>query len=549
MEIYIDIIDGKFNFEINNNFFLDDDDIFITIDGLYEDYSYLDNIKKLYKKYDIDFINYMDIVYSIYIYDKRKNKLILVRDLVGLKPVYYYYKNQSLHISNDIIKLFQKYNLNKEINLNSLSMYFRFHYIKPPETIFLNTYKLNHGEYITFDGNNIETNIYWNTITKYNELKKNKINNLSNAKVELDKLINNYIKKILDKDKKYGVYLSGGIDSSLVTSIATKYHNNIDTFSIGFNNEKYNEANASNKIAKYLKTNHHELYIDEKDIINIVKKIPKYYTEPFADVSEFPTIVLNGYAKKNNIEIAFTGDGADQLFCGAGLYDTLYKVQNLSKIINPFNIYVKPKFLKYNRKLMYIYSNKEKDYKCQCDISYSEMYLKGLFCDTGNKRLEDESKVNSKIWQEKRMILDFDTFMCNRVNTKMGIAAKTNNIETKSPFLNKDIIEYSFRLPHKYKYYKRNKKYILKQILYNYIPKEYFSDNKRGFLIPIIEWLNTYLLDDIKRLTTKDYIEKQGIFNYEVISNLIKNIDNIQKAFLVWDYYIFQLWYEEYIIK
>ena len=131
----------------------------------------------------------------------------------------------------------------------------------------------------------------------------------------------------------------------------------------------------------------------------------------------------------------------------------------------------------------------------------------------------------------------------------MGTAANRNGIEIRSPFLQKELIEYSFKIPHKYKYYKRNKKYILKEILFDYIPKELFSNKKKGFTIPIQKWLQTYLKDDFKRVSTKEFIEKQHIFNYDAVTELIKNIGNVQIKQILWDYYMFQLWYEEYFLK
>ena len=548
MQICCCLDNKNFEFDVENECYINDQNVFITIDSNYEDMEYLNDIKQKYEQYGIDFTKNISMPYSTYLYDKKQNKLYLIRDIAGQRPIYYYVKNNSIFVCNDIINLMQKYNLKKEINKKCLSMYFRYDYIKPPETIFIDTYKLAHGEHLIFDGEKCEVNAYWNTFLKYNELSKCAANDYDEAKKSLEELIDNYIKNAISKNRNYGIYLSGGIDSSLVTAISSKHKPGINTFSIGFYDEERNEADKSKRIAEYFGTNHHELYVDEEKLIDIIKKIPNYYTEPFGDASELPTIVLNEFAKENNVEIALTGDGADQLFCGARLYDTLYKVQKVHRIFNPFNIYISPEKLKYRRKLMYIYSNKDKKYKSQCDILYSETFLKGLFEDNGHKRLENEEKIDSKCWQIKRLVLDFDTFICDRINTKMGIPAMKNNIEIKSPFLNKDIIEYSFRIPHKYKYYKKIKKYILKQILYKYVPKEYYDDTKKGFYIPIIKWLNTCLADDLKRVSSKEFIKEQGIFNYDVISKLIEKIDNRQKSEIIWNYYMFQLWYEKYMI-
>ncbi len=279
--------------------------------------------------------------------------------------------------------------------------------------------------------------------------------------------------------------------------------------------------------------------------MDVIKKIPKYYTEPFGDCSELPTIILNEFAKKHNIKTAFTGDGADQLFCGCTIYDSFYKIQLARKILNPFNIHLNLK----NKKLMSIYGNNiNKDYSSQLKNLNNEKRIKRLFSDNGNKIFEQEKNIKSKNWQERRMILDIGTFMADRVSIKMGTVSKKNNIEIRTPFFDKDIIEYTFQIPHKFKYYKRIKKYILKEILYEYIPRELFNDKKMGFGIPIQKWLKTYLYKDLKRVSEKEFIEKQNIFNYDELNNLISNIDNREVTQILWDFYMFQLWYCEYMI-
>lgn len=233
------------------------------------------------------------------------------------------------------------------------------------------------------------------------------------------------------------------------------------------------------------------------------------------------------------------------MFCGSRVYDLIKECQFLQTVFNPLHIHIPPKLIK-KRKIFYTFCNNDKRYKSQCDVSFFETVLEGLFKDSGQKRYEEE-KINSKNWQEKRMILDFDTYSCCRINTKMGTAANKNNIEVRSPFLNTDLIEYSFRIPHKYKYYKTIKKYVLKEILFDYIPRELFSEKKKGFDIPTKKWLKTYLYNDLNRVASQEFIENQKIFNYEKLQELIKDIDNYKTTQILWDFYMFQLWYEEYM--
>lgn len=534
-------------FKKTMDIFYEDEEIFIEIDNKYNDKNFLQLIKENYEKYGKDFIKNIYPIYEIHLFDKKIERLILISDLVGLDSIYYYQKDNSLFFDNNIMQLANTYNIHKEINLSVLSIYFRYHYINSPETILKNIYKLKHGEYLVFQKGKLEINTYWDIVKEYNKNSKNLLKTYKDCKKELDNRLNNYIKNIVETKNDIGIYLSGGIDSSLVSALSMKYLNKpINTFSIGFYEQQYNEAEKSKKIAKYLGTNHHELYIDKTEAIETIKKVPLYYSQPFADPSALPTIILNEFAKENGIKNILTGDGADQLFCGSNIYDTIYKAQKAHRMLNPLNININPKLYKCKKKIFYIYSNSNKKYQDQCDVLYDECLFNGLFKDD-NKRLESD-KIKSKNWQERRMIFDIDTFCCERVLNKMGVAAKRNNISIYSPFLDKDFIEFTFKIPHKFKYYKRIKKYILKEILYDYIPKELIDKNKKGFAIPTHKWLMTYLYDDIKRLSTKSFIEKQHIFNYDKVCELLSNIHDRKYTYIIWDYYIFQIWYETYML-
>lgn len=261
-------------------------------------------------------------------------------------------------------------------------MYFRYHYINPPQTIFKNIYKIKHGHYVIFKNNKKYDNVYWDVIEEFNNNLEQLEKNFDVAKTILNKELCNFIENIVKKEENIGVYISGGIDSSLVAALCSKYSTRkINTFSIGFYEEEYNEADKSRKIAEFLGTNHHELYITKEKLLETIKKISQYYSKPFSDSSELPTIILKEFAKENNIKVALTGDGADQLFCGCSICDTMWKCQNSYMLFNPFHLHISPFKLKNRKKLAYIFSNTDKKYQAQCDILYNEMYLEGLFAD------------------------------------------------------------------------------------------------------------------------------------------------------------------------
>lgn len=540
------IINKKIQCCIEEYTYIDDNEIFIAVDGIEADKDKLNNIKDLYKKLGEDFVYEIDGFYSLYLYDKINNILILLKDKMGLKPVYYYQSGDSVYFGRDLMDVVNSYNIEKDINTEALSFYFRYHYINPPETIFKDVYKLKNGHYLIVKDGHAEDKVYWDIIDRFNNNSKNKIKNFDDAKKNIENIIKDFLQEELNKNNYNGIYLSGGIDSSLVAAISSKLSNKkINTFSIGLFDNELNEAEKSKKVAEYLGTNHHELYIGEEKMLETIKNIPYYYTEPFADASEVATVILNEFAEENGINIALTGDGADQLFCGAVIYDFLWKYNRIQKIINPFKIQLNCKIIE-NSKFRYVYGNTE--YPAQSEFVTYEKNLNGLFKDNGQKRLEDEKRIRSSSWQEKRMIMDLNSFIADRINTKIERASNRNGIQIRSPFLSSKLIEESFRIPHKYKYHRRIKKYLLKELLYEYVPKELFSNKKRGFTIPKKKWLKNNLYEDLQRLSAKDYIEKQKIFNYDAVRSLIERIDDKKIAQILWDYYMFQLWYDTYMI-
>ena len=529
------IKNNEFNYSTNLKV-IDNKEIFLAIDGFVSKKYYHELINE-YRNKELDFISNIKDYISIYLYDKKKDKLIIINDRIGAKKIYYYNENGNIYFSNSLKKLVtnKKYNL----NIESLSMYFRFHYIPEPLTIYQDVFKLEHGHYILYSDGKLSNNCYWNLIDLFNN--REIIKDYTVVENGLTSLLNKTIDENINNEKDINIYLSSGIDSSLLSSLCKKLcSNKINTYTIGFESERFNEANYSKKIANYLNTNHHELIIKNSDAIDVVKKIYRYYDEPFGDSSAASTIILNEFAKNNNVKLAITGDGADQLFCGVLIYDLYYKINRYSKFINPLHIHLNNKLIE-NNKLYYIFSNVPRKYLSQIDFVIYEKKLNGLFVDNGKKRFE--YNIKTKNIQEERMILDLDTFMAQRVLPKMCIAAKVNNIDIIPPYLSHKVIEYSFKIPHKYKYHRKNKKYILKQMLFQRIPKEMFSNRKKGFGIPVKEWLKTELNDDLKRVSDEDYLKKQNIFNYQKVQSLINNIDNYVN--LVWDYYMFQLWYEE----
>ena len=547
MILYGSLKNNVFEFSNDKNCYKKDE-ITIAIDGDVNSFNF-NNIFELYKKFSCHFVDYLEDFVSVILYDENKKELLLVNDRMGLKAIYYHVaSNGDVFFANDVNALMQHYPIQKEINIDCLSMYFRYHCIPAPQTIYKNVKKIKNGHLIKINQAKQITNIcYWNMYKIYNYYKKDLIKNPSEITKQIEEKLKNDCKKYLG-DNKTGLYVSGGIDSSLLAALLSEISDTkINTFSIGFDDLKHNEADRAKKIANFLGTNHHEFYLNDNNAVSFIKKMPDYYTEPLGDASQVATVALNELAKSEGIKIAFTGDGADQLFCGAEIYDFLYEMQKLRKFVNPLGLQFKCKFLKKRRKLFSTFYRFKKELLDQCDILYKEqLSFNGFFNDCGQRYYDYEKEIKTKNLQEKRMLVDLNSFMPDRVVTKMRCAAINNNIEIRSPFLAKEFIAFTFKIPHKYKYYKKQKKYILKNTLFRFIPKQFYDNTKHGFSIPAGKWLKTILNNDLKRVSSQEFITKQNIFKFEQLQQILSNID--QNSSIVWDFYMFQLWYEKYIL-
>jgi asparagine synthase (glutamine-hydrolysing) len=503
-----------------------------------------------YKEWGIDCIKQFNGMFAISIYDKLNDILYLVRDRMGIKPLYYYKKGNDLVFGSELKPIMKYPFFKKSINFNSLNMFLHHGYITAPNTIFKNTYKLNPGSYLKIENNNIEEMSYWDIKNKF--INRNVANKKEKFYIkELDKIITDSIDKRMISDVSLGAFLSGGIDSSLVVSIMQKLSSKpVNTFTIGFNEDKYNEAHHAKRVANHLGTNHHELYLPITKAQELIEQIPIYYDEPFADSSQLATMLVSRLAKKN-VTVSLSGDGGDELFCGYNRYNKVLKLKKY-KILSYFFQFFKDDDLgEINRKLLKLkFLNKDNNI-VNSDYLASEFFLNNLI----KQPFKFESKyfdilnLTSDI-QEKNMLQDLITYLPDDILTKVDRASMAYSLESRTPLLDHRIVEFAFNLPHNLKYKNSNLKYILKKLLYKYIPKKIVNRPKQGFGVPIYDWLRNDLDNYVNYYLSEEFIYKQKIFNYEEVVKLVKRFKNNQSLYvdkLVWNIIVFQLWYKKYI--
>ena len=505
-------------------------------------------ILKAFHKWGVKAVDKFRGMFAFCIYDRNLEKIYLFRDRAGVKPLYYYWKNNVFLFGSEIKTFYPNKFFEKQICFEALSDYFKFGYINAPLSIFENTFKLLPGIYLEFDvkSKKISTKQYWDIQNFY---KDKKDISYDGAKKELENILIDSFKLRMVADVPVGSFLSGGIDSSLVTAILQKHTNTkIKTFTIGFENEKYNEAPYAKNIAEYLGTEHYEYYCTEKETMEIITKLPDIYDEPFADSSAIPTTLVSKVAKQE-VKVVLSGDGGDEVFGGytsyylfLNRYKLLNKVRKFKHIINMF-----PSLSllndKYNMKLLKIHDTLEfNDIANMFRVSnlvFSNKEIKKIMKKTTLSKVDIEENLNNL---EKMMIIDFLTYLPNDILTKVDRATMSVSLEGREPLLDNKMIEYAASLPIEFKIEKR----ILKDILANYIPRKMFERKKTGFGIPINDWLRNELRYLIDYYFSEIFLEKIEFLDKQLLLNLKerfltgKNDDR-----KIWTVLMFLIWYEK----
>ncbi len=503
-------------------------------------------------------------MFAFALYDKNELKLFIARDRIGEKPLYYFTDTHSFVFASELKPIMKFPSFNKEINSTALNEFLNLSYINHPNSIFENTYKLEPGYYLDLEVNNFTftKHCYWDSdkLSKFGDGIELDLSYEESVN-KLDNLIENSVKMQMRTDVPFGAFLSGGVDSSLVVALMQKNSTTkINTFSIGFEDKRYDESVFAKSVADHIGTNHTDLILTNDDLSKVVSLIPKMYDEPFADSSQIPTYLVSKLAKEK-VTVSLSGDGGDELFYGYNHYFLFYKILSFTSGIKEIPLKLFIKFIKslfgnklyflskelninnYNKILNFI---KEKDliekYKIYFNLLTNSILI-------NNNIIQDKNKPNYILKSDVFGYYDIKTILVNDILVKVDRAAMYNSLETRVPFLDKEVVEFSLRLPYNYKYRNNKTKSVLRDVLYRYVPSNLIERKKQGFSIPIENWLRNELKSNVLELLSDERILKQGIFKLEEIKK-IKNefyIDKVNRNVLIWNLFIFQQWYEEYL--
>ena len=508
-------------------------------------------------------------MFAFAIFNKLERKLYCCRDRAGVKPFHYYHYGDTFIFGSEL-KIFHEHPaFTKEVDMDSVNLYFRYLYVPAPRSIFKHTSKLEPGNWLIYDieRNTISAENYWNIAEVY-QRPIVKID-YSEAKEELKKLLVSACNYRMVSDVPVGVFLSGGYDSNLVASILqSTSKEKIKTFTIGFE-EGNNEAPFAKETAAYLGTDHTEYYCTEKEAIDIIPTLPFHYDEPFADSSAIPTMLVSQLARKY-VTVALSADAGDEVFVGYNRYRSLHRhLLKLKRIPNSLqgiasvllkagggvvpgeNYFLRHKIDFFAKSIL---QNKAQGLAILLDgvERAPDSFLRKLLPDYGITNVgsmfsQDISLVNHDF--SGALAYDYNMYLQNDILTKVDRATMSVSLEGREPLLDHRIVEFAASLPFEYKYDGTTTKKILKDIVHDYIPASMMERPKTGFSIPVKRWLKTDLKEMLQETLTDKDIKNQGLFNMPFLDNVMMDFYN--NTFfdddLVWRIFQFQLWYNRWM--
>jgi len=519
---------------------------------------------KLYIEYGIDSFKMIRGMYAFAIWNKKDKELILCRDRIGKKPLYYYYDGKSIAFASEIKSILQLPGIQWQIDTSSIIDYLKYLYVPHPKSIYRSVYKLEPGHFLVYKEGKIKTNKYWDV--DFSSPLDGAVNNIAG---DLLSIISESVKVRMVSDVPLGAFLSGGIDSSAVVALmSAEKQEPVKTCTVGFESADHNEADYARAFSDKFNTEHHEYYVSQKEgIESVIKKLVWHFDEPFADSSMLPTYQVSRIARET-VTVAMSGDGGDESFGGYEKY-SIDQIENRVRNIAPgflLNMLCRTfgSFQRGAGRKVYSLSNSAR-------LSPAEgYYLTNTFFSDAilGKVLSEELKketcgyspfeftrkyyesANGSDHLSKILYTDLKSFLPGDILVKVDRMSMANSLEVRSPLLDHKVIEFAARIPSTLKVKGSAKKIVLKKAFEKILPAELMKRKKHGFDVPLNIWFRHDLKDmAFDYLFNKEYMNEYfNLTAVEVMWN--KHQENrINCGINLWSLFMFSLWYEECFLK
>jgi asparagine synthase (glutamine-hydrolysing) len=521
----------------------------------------------LYEEFGEGMLERLNGMFAFALWDSRRRKLLLARDRFGEKPLYWGVFDNTLLFASEPKVLLAHPAVTSSLNLEALRQYLSFDYVPAPLSIYQGINKLPAAHMLALKDGKIETRRYWQLSYKTLEPPPTE----AEAAEQLRQLMGDSVRMRLVSDVPLGILLSGGVDSSTVAALAVRASSEpVKTFSISFAESSFDESSYARAVAKFLGTDHHEERLSANLAANLVGEIGAWMDEPFSDPSLVPTYLLSRFTRRH-VTVALGGDGGDEIFAGYQMYQghrwaELYsRTPNFLRagVIEPLVglLPVKTKNLSFDYKAKRFIAGSKYDPVVRHHVWF------GSFTPEEQKQLltpevlgassDDIYHDARQIWNEcdstdvveRMQCIDTQLYLAEDILTKVDRASMAVSLEVRAPFLDPRVAEFAASLPASYKLRGRTTKYILKRAIQDYLPPFVIRRGKKGFGVPVAEWLKENLRPLARDLLSPDRVRRAGVFNHDYVTRLQdeheRGIANHRK--LLWTLLMFELWHESFI--
>jgi asparagine synthase (glutamine-hydrolysing) len=506
-------------------------------------------------------------MFAFALWDARRQTLFLARDRVGKKPLHYCIAGRHFIFGSEIKALLQHPLVSRELDLASLNKYLAFEYVPAPHSILKAVKKLEPGHYLLFRDGAITISPYWDI-----PMEDYPISDRTESQYidELKELLERAVTARLVADVPVGLFVSGGLDSGLVAALARKAKENLECFSIGFKEASFDESRYAQQIARSLGIKHHLQVFSAKEMLSMVQRLPEILDEPLADPSILPLFLLSQFASAH-MKVVLSGDGGDELFAGyqtyqahkiVTFYDALPGFVKESIKSFAFHLPVSHRYLSLDFKLKQFLKGVGVSSEVRFFLwrgAFSNAERSALLSPAIRRELHNENAYEeiyryvrrSGLTKELERILYLSMKLYLQDNNLVTVdrASMANGLEVRSPLLDRHVVDFVCRLPMEYKLNRLTTKYILKKAAEGLLPRNIVYRKKKGFGVPLAQWLSGDLREFMLDYLSQERIQRQGIFHYPYIKQLVdeqltKTKDNREP---LWTLLVFQSWYEKYM--
>ncbi|GAB4001851.1 asparagine synthase (glutamine-hydrolyzing) [Spirosoma daeguense] len=521
----------------------------------------------LYEEYGEKLFDRVNGMFAFVIHDFKRKRSLLARDRMGKKPLYYSVAGDTLVYGSEPKALLQHPLVSNEISPDAINAYLTFEYVPTPYSIFRDIHKLEPGQFMIFEEGRISKHEpYWNITFNHQPI------SFDSALDRFDALLDDATASRLVADVPLGVFLSGGLDSSAIAYYAQKNSKTpIKTFSIGFQEKSYDEATYARAVAKHLGTDHHEKTLTAQDSLDLLPNITDKLDEPFADASIIPTYLLSQFTREQ-VTVALGGDGSDELLAGYPTFTSDYArgvYSRMPRFVHALAGHAADLLPVKDDNISFDFKVKQFLKGFQEKPAYTHTLWLGSFSPSQKRQLLSSSVLSQVTDKTGMGLIDkhlsqlpantdsfdqtsyiyYQTYLLDDILTKVDRASMYNSLEVRAPFLDYRIVDFANSLPESYKRKGLSGKYILKTLMRGKIPDDIIDRPKKGFGIPLSQWLRNELRPLCDDLLSEASLKQHGLFNYDYVAKL-KNEHYAGKQNnrkLLWTLMVFQQWYRHYV--